>query len=38
MNEDQVMSGRITFSTDAFFIQLTDNGQFIDLSGDAVVQ
>ena len=38
MSEDQVMSGRITFSTDAFFIQLTDNGQFIDLSGDAVVQ
>jgi len=28
------MSGRITFSTDAFFIQLTDNGQFIDLSGE----
>lgn len=38
MNQDQIMSGRITFSTDAFFIQLTDNGQFIDLSGDAVVQ
>ncbi len=38
MNEDQIMSGRITFSTDPFFIQLTDNGQFIDLTGGAVVQ
>jgi hypothetical protein len=39
MNEnDAITSGRITFSTDGFFIQLTDNGQFIDLSGDAVMQ
>jgi len=39
MNEtDRIMSGTVTFSTDAFFIQLTDNGQFIDLSGDAVLQ
>jgi hypothetical protein len=38
MPKDRIMSGRITFSTDAVFIQLTDNGQFIDLSGDAVLQ
>ena len=32
------MSGRITFSTDAIFIQLADNGQFIELRGDALLQ
>src|SRR5271165_2616926 len=39
MNEkDRIMSGRITFTTDDFLIQFTDNGEFIDLSGDAVLQ
>lgn len=37
-NEDKIVTGLITFSSDAFFIQPTDNGQFIDLSGDAVQQ
>jgi hypothetical protein len=35
---DRIISGRVTFSTDGFFIQFTDNSQFIDLSGDAVMQ
>jgi hypothetical protein len=35
---NQIATGRITFSTDGFFIQFVDNGQFIDLSGAATRQ
>ncbi len=34
--QNQIMSGLVTFTTDGFFIQLTDNGPFVDLSGPAV--
>jgi hypothetical protein len=30
---DRILSGRISFTTDDFFIQLVDNGEFLDLSG-----
>jgi hypothetical protein len=33
---EQIMSGTITFTTDDFLIQLSDNGQFVDVSGPAV--
>lgn len=36
--QDRIMSGRITFTTDDILIQFTDNGDFIDLSGDVVFQ
>jgi len=36
--DDRILPGRVTFSTDGFFVQFEDSGRFIDLSGDAVVQ
>ena len=35
---DQIRTGRVTFSTDDFFIQFTVNGAFVDLSGEATSQ
>ncbi len=36
--EESIFSGTITFSTDDIFIQFTENGQFVDLSGDVITQ
>jgi len=39
MNErDHILSGRISFTTDNFLIQLTNNGEFLDLSGPATFE
>ena len=35
---DEIRSGRITFTTADFLIQFTENGQFIDLSGEGTEQ